>query len=263
MRTYLRTRGRVRDYQFIGVAPEVTWWRSYARVTDLETPAVLVESSGRAWRAYVSGIQSGRRDRIGRPIFMDIVLEGEGVTEGARDRELALAIIVINIGLGDGDGDGDGADGAGEQAAARCLPPGRLDAVITEEVVEGWLAEPSPSASRAAAAAIGEVFRDVPATPAGDSVPSQGDPAGSDWAGADWVGGLGSARSRAAFLALAGRLLSGAAGRALMLSYVADLQDVREIPGVTDAWTPHEGVLGVLAASHGPLSRADPAKLVR
>jgi hypothetical protein len=232
MRTYLRTRGRVRDYQFIGLAPEDMWWRSYAEVTDLETPAVLVESGGQSWRAYVSGIRSGRKDRVGRPIVMDLVLDGEQATQAPGDHELALAIIAAGLGLTDGDS----------------LGPERLDTVITEEAVEEWLAEPTLSAWQQAAAAIATIFRDVHPTLAADSVPSPN----------CWVGGLDSARSRAAFLALAGRLLSGAKGRALTLSYIADPSNVHDIPG-----GPGDDELGVLAASHGPLSRADPMQIVR
>ena len=96
--------------------------------------------------------------------------------------------------------------------------------MLTEEVVEEWLAEPTLAAWQDAAAAIRDVFGDVPVpSAAGSAAADATAPAG------DWLGGLGSARSRAAFLALIRRLLSGVVGRALTLSYIADPGDVGDL----------------------------------
>jgi len=261
MRIYLRTRGRVRDYQFVGLAPEESWWQSYDRVTDLELPVVLVEAGAGHWRAYVSSIPSGRQDRLGRVIVLDLVLVGEQAArdDGGRDdgdRELALAIIAAS--LGDGDGDDDGANGASGSGRSGRLPPDRLDAVLTEEVVEEWLAEPTLAAWQDAAAAIRDVFGDVPVpSAAGSAAADATAPAG------DWLGGLGSARSRAAFLALIRRLLSGVVGRALTLSYIADPGDVGDLRALIGVGKTGERELGVLAVGQGPLFRADPTDLVR
>lgn len=77
MKAYLRTRGRTRDYTFLGDAPKEPWWTRYGNQTAFEEPTLLAESDGATWRVWLSGIPSSRTDRVGTPIRYSLVLEGE------------------------------------------------------------------------------------------------------------------------------------------------------------------------------------------
>jgi hypothetical protein len=76
MPSYLQTRGRGKDYTFIGESPSAHWWRDYRTVTAFEDPTVLLEREGTSWRCLVSGIPSCRSDRVGTIIRYTVVLEG-------------------------------------------------------------------------------------------------------------------------------------------------------------------------------------------
>ena len=80
MRAFAMTRGRTRDYAFVGASPGSTWWAAYGAHTSFERPTLLVEAAaprkGSRWvRAYLSAIPSRRRDRVGTAIRWTVVLE--------------------------------------------------------------------------------------------------------------------------------------------------------------------------------------------
>lgn len=77
MKAYLRTRGRTRDYTFLGDAPKEPWWTRYGNQTAFEEPTLLAESDGGTWRVWLSGIPSSRTDRVGTPIRYSLVIEAQ------------------------------------------------------------------------------------------------------------------------------------------------------------------------------------------
>lgn len=75
--THLMTAGLASDdYRFLGRAPREAFWRRYADYTSFERPTAIVLSRGGAFRAYVSGVASARRDRTSTPLRYTLVLEG-------------------------------------------------------------------------------------------------------------------------------------------------------------------------------------------
>jgi hypothetical protein len=242
MRLHVRTRGLVRDYQFIGEPPDSAWWRSYADVTDLEEPTVLVESDGQTWRAYVSGLPSRRQDMYSRAISYDLVMHGECNPAEGDDHDLALAVIATVV--------RDLAQGSwGERGPLSRLPVLGQASIHEESVVERWVSQPEASAAAQAAVAVREAFTGF--TDDGLAVANSLD---RDSGYQRWIGGLANDTSRAEFIALTGRLIGGAVGRALMLSYVAEPRDV-------EAVAPGDGDLGILVSRHGPGYDAEPIEL--
>jgi hypothetical protein len=74
---YLMTAGwSSDDYRFLGRLPFDAFWRRYASFTSFERPTALVCSKNGAFRAYVSGVLSARRDRTKTPLRYTLVLEG-------------------------------------------------------------------------------------------------------------------------------------------------------------------------------------------
>lgn len=225
----MRTRGRPRelDYQFAGEAPEDFWWREYRPVTDVERPTILVRSDGLSWRAYIAGIRSARLDSTENSIQFNLVLAGD--CGPGDENALALAIVGWSAaGLAHEDG--------------LFIPGGLLDAQLPADKVERMLVSPGKATASAAADAVRAAFQE--SAPAADaslaaSPPPQG----------NWIGGLAAAEARAAFGALAARLLGGGQpGSAVVLNLVEGEPDLAELPG----W---DGVLGVLAARPGPQLR--------
>ncbi len=64
------------DYRFLGRAPKEPFWRRYAEYTSFERPSAILLSKEGAFRAYVSGIASSRRDRTKTPLRYTLVVEG-------------------------------------------------------------------------------------------------------------------------------------------------------------------------------------------
>jgi len=158
--TAVITRGRTRDYGYLGT-PGDEWWVEPARFTDLDQPAVLALRDGTGFRALVSGIPSARRDSVGRTIRLTLVLAGD-------DRPGAV-LALARAALDD---------------TARAALGARLDGVITEALVDEWrgvVDRPLGPAADAVLDAVGSPEEQVPGTGQPASwVMSADDPASTD-----------------------------------------------------------------------------------
>jgi hypothetical protein len=204
---FVQTRGRPRhrDYDFLGDGPGEPWWRAYAGHTAFERPTVLVESDGTGYRAYLSGIPSGRRDSVGTVIRYTVVLRSVG--DGPPVVRPAGVLALVGCWLDD-----QAAGGVGVVSRA-------LDAEFPEAEVERMLATTDPVAP-------GEVRDRVLAAVA--ALPPA-DPA-DDEETADWWGDCAAPAARAAFTARVSRLLgAGLAGRALLLNLVGSVADLADL----------------------------------
>ena len=96
MKIYIQTRGKARDYIFLGDTPQ-KWWRQpvYEQGTSFEKSTLIVEGYVNTWRCYISGIPSNRRDRVNTPIRYTLVLEGEkkSAVETAKVQPLVAAAL--------------------------------------------------------------------------------------------------------------------------------------------------------------------------
>lgn len=223
MGIYVRTRGRNRDYQFLGAPPAEFWWRSYITVTDVERPTILLESNGKAWRVYVAGISSQRQDTSEREIQFNLVLDGT-CGDAAAD---ALALPVINVSV---------VDLAGQRG--RAITGNRLDERLSQDDIERMLTVSGESTREEAAEAVRAAYKDAD----GEAAPDDDLPA---W---NWIAGIADPRGCRFFMAQARRLLLGQPGRALVLNRFLEDQDVDRLP----RWG---GSLSVLLARPEQLSR--------
>ena len=217
---YLNTRGRERhrDYQFVGPAPPASWWRRYADHTTFERPTVLVQSDGRDWQAYLSGIPSRRRDAVGTVIRYTVVVEGvsESAAVPGASQEPASG------GLGTGDvlalvatwlSDQDLARDDGQVSAA-------LDAAFPEPDVERLITADPATPDRDDGA---EVSRRLVGALHRLRLPDVSVPVPAPEA---WLADLGQPAARAAFVQRVDALLAGQPGRALVLNLVGTAADL-------------------------------------
>jgi hypothetical protein len=222
VRTYVRTRGQQRslDYQFLGQAPDDTWWRDYHAVTDVERATILVRADGASWQAYIAGIRSARLDSVATPIQFNLVFAGD--CGPAEDSALAYRAII-----------GAAADAAERSGVS--IPGDLLDARLSAEDIERMLAAPGPQTAAEAAAAVCAAYGTEPAPAADETTPEAG----------NWIGGTTNPGALAAFAALTAQLLGGSRpGRALLLNLVDDEAYLDDLP----QWA---GVTGVLGARGG------------
>jgi hypothetical protein len=206
---YLNTRGRERhrDYQFVGPAPPTAWWRAYADHTTFERPTVLVQSDGRDWQAYVSGIPSRRRDAVGTVIRYTVIVQSAPAppTDGGLSTGDVVALVATWL------ADQDRDRGAGRVSAV-------LDAAFPEPDVERWITtDPAdPSGDGEVARRVATALHELQ-LPAGTDPPAVPD---------DWLAGLDDPAGRAAFVARVDALLAGQPGRALVLNLVGSPDDL-------------------------------------
>lgn len=132
MRIFIQTRGRGRDYAFLGDAPEA-WWRkdAYEHGTSFEKPTLIFEArAGVEWRCYISGIPSAvHRDQTNRTIRYTLVMEGK--KGNSPENESALSLIHAALCT---------FSDTGSELQAR------LDAIFTPDLVDQYIAEKSGSA---------------------------------------------------------------------------------------------------------------------
>jgi hypothetical protein len=96
--TYLMTAGLASDdYRFLGRAPREAFWRRYADYTSFERPTAIVVSREGAFRAYLSGIASARRDRTSTPLRYTLVLEGPCRSPAAEALLFTLSAFVEDL----------------------------------------------------------------------------------------------------------------------------------------------------------------------
>ena len=223
MGIYVRTRGRNRDYQFLGAPPAEFWWRNYVTVTDIEQPTILLESDGETWRVYVAGIFSQRRDTSDREIQFNLVLDGT-CGDAAAD---ALALPVIHVSVVDLAGQG-----------GRGISGNRLDERLSQDNVERMLPVPGESTREEAAEAVRAAYKDALGYTAPDDASAPG----------QWIAGIADTRGRRSFMIQARSLLFGQPGRVLVLNRFLEDQYIDRLP----RW---RGSLGVLLARPEQLSR--------
>lgn len=207
---YLNTRGRERsrDYQFLGPAPRTAWWRAYAEHTTFEQPTVLVQSDGRGWQAYLSGIPSRRRDAVGTVIRYTVVADGSA--DGPDAGEIGTGDVLALVANWLADQDLGRADGRVSAA---------LDAAFPEPDVERLLgAGPAVSAASGAEVAgrLATALHEL-------RLP---DPGSADQGSPGWLADLSDPTARAAFLQRVDALLAGQPGRALVLNLVGEAADL-------------------------------------
>lgn len=262
---YLNTRGRERhrDYQFIGPAPATTWWRAYAEHTTFERPTVLVQSDGRSWQAYLSGIPSRRRDAVGTVIRYTVVVEG-GAEPSAEPphAELGTGDVLALVANWLADQDLDRGVGRVSAALDDAFPEPDVERLLTTAPTGSGSAEPEsePTAvdvGRRLGAALHSLR-----LPAPDDTDLDAAVAPDPWRD-DWLADVHLPAARSAFVQRVDALLSGQAGRALVLNLVGTAEDLHAL-----AADPHP--LAVLApdlpdpATTVPLNRppadAAPAK---
>lgn len=95
---YLMTAGLASDdYRFLGRAPKEAFWRRYAEYTSFERPTAVVLSKAEAFRIYLSGVLSTRRDRTKTPLRYTLVLEGKTRTADAGTALAALSAFVCDL----------------------------------------------------------------------------------------------------------------------------------------------------------------------
>jgi hypothetical protein len=216
MAVYLNTRGRERhrDYQFVGPAPPTSWWRAYADHTTFERPTILVQSDGREWQAYLSGIPSLRRDAVGTVIRYTVVAESgterpsQDERPGPEGRPGPGAVVAL---VANWLADQDRGRGAGRVSAA-------LDAAFPEPDVERLLAAPDAPGSEGSEVAdrLAGALRELPGPPA----------VGPPDTPADWLADPARPTGRAAFVQRVEMLLAGRPGRALVLNLVGSPADL-------------------------------------
>jgi hypothetical protein len=204
MRAFVMTRGRSRDYGFLGDEPAAEWWSACRAFSSFERPTLFVEGLGcptkgeAAWRAYLSAIPSARRDRVNTRIRYTLVFESEPQGEAAAP----WLVDTITAWL---------EEIAGAVATEKNRLSARLDAAFPETLVESADADGDVQGRLTEAlAALGSTRG-----PAGEAEPE--DPAYLFW--------LGKSESPAARAALAARvraLLDGSIeGRALVVNLAA------------------------------------------
>lgn len=226
--TYLMTAGQTSDdYRFLGRAPKEAFWRRYSEYTSFERPTALVLAKGDAFRAYVSGVLSARRDRTRTPLRYTMVLEGPCGSDGAVLVLRALAAFLEDLG-----------EAAGAPQKMGSL--GRaLDTAFPEPFVEGALTEMrdggSPDAGSLAEvqARLSRAFESLP-----DSAPRMRSDVRFFW------GGRGSAAARAQLLGYAERLLLDGENGAALVVNLASREHLEALGG-------SESSCGVLFAGEG------------
>ena len=242
--TYLMTAGLASDdYRFLGRAPKDTFWRRYADFTSFERPTAILLVKDGAFRAYLSGIASARRDRTKTPLRYSLVLEGPCRTPAADSLLRALSVFIEDL-----------ADVTPGPLKVGAL--GRaLDATFPEPFVEAALtglrdAAPPPSSKPPVppTGILGEIEARV--EQAFSSLPSP-----DAFARADhrfFSGGRASPASRSRFLGFVERLLiDGEPGAALVVNLAS-----RDHLGALAAEDPACAVL--FAGENGEEAFSDP-----
>ena len=197
---YVQTRGKNTDYAFLGGAPSKLWWLDFRDATSFEQPTIIVRGDGSEWGCFVSGIQSGRRDRVGTIIRYSLVLEGKCDKEG-KNSALALNLLA------------DVRNGQRVQA--------ELDSVFDEDSVEDFLSK------RGANPKVGELAKCALQNLAHSELIKPSTKAES------WAGSSTSSSAQSEFLARSTELFRGeragvAAARLNLLGTVGEVQKLLE-----------------------------------
>ncbi len=237
---HLQTRGtgRAGDYTFLGEAPPSPWWREYRDTTAFDHPTLLVESYGRPWHAYLSGIPSARTDAVGTVVRYTLVLTGGSDDSLNACGLAAVAAWVDDIASGARTGRFHGTLAAALDAR---FPADEVDRLIAAR--PALVEHPAPnddveeefrrSMERTTGLAAVEK-RVVAALQTLPAPPLDGWPNG--WPGGrpgepldDWFGTVTDPAAREAFVARVAMLLNGWQGRALLLNLVGCPDDAQPL----------------------------------
>ena len=227
MKAWLRTRGRVVDYQFLAAEPADAWWRTFSSVVVFERPALIVDGPH---RLFLSGIPSSRTDGQ-RRIRCTLVMDLEGASELERQSALKLAQRWV-------------ADARDLDAPSSASQVGaRLDELLPEERVKQLLREElAPQTQTPCSLEVLQLILTLMEGPWPSST-SPTDSAASSRSGGRWSGGATNPRSRTRFDGELGRLLiNGGAGAAV-------LANVATLPNATEGSPLPPGELAILLLS--------------
>src|SRR4051812_12403926 len=122
MQLFVETRSsrRLKDYRFLGAAPDAVWWSDFRKLTEFEGPSLILLGDGETWRLIASAIPSSRHDSEGSTVRFTLVAEGACVAD---DGEPSLRL--VDCWLAD----------IGRPADESALGQ-RLDQLLTDEFVD-------------------------------------------------------------------------------------------------------------------------------
>jgi hypothetical protein len=206
VQVFLQTRGRTTDYGFLGQSPNKRWWLDFRPFTSFEKPTLLVTSNAKCWNAYLSGIPSGRFDRVNTPIRYSLVLEGAVAAE--EDVGKAIKLIAAWV-----------ADVASPAVSTEVQVA--LDTAFPEEIVEGLLGDHSDKAFKE----IEGQLRNAVSRLAGAEPIRLAKDRHEQNVTIPWVGGIQAPACREAFLDYVDTLLRGGDGAALMVNLVGNKEE--------------------------------------
>ncbi|MDD2893811.1 MAG: hypothetical protein PHF20_07750 [Halothiobacillaceae bacterium] len=212
MRTYIQTRGKNTDYQFLGASPPSAWWQDFRDATSFEQPTLIIQGDTQKWRCYLSGIASARADRVGTTIRYTLVMEGTCSDTTEHDYALRL----VSAWLEEAVAKSSTQSGQGRLGKA-------LDRVFDESSVEALLASTDVTDSALSALDLVAV-----------------DPPKPGWSGS-WVSSMTFKPAHNAFLYRIDELLTGKEkGFAAWLNLLGTAEDVKRLA------QKHEGLCAVL-----------------
>ncbi|MGI5404409.1 hypothetical protein ACQEVG_34150 [Streptomyces sp. CA-135486] len=214
MNGYVMSRGHARpdDYDFLGAAPPMEWWKKYHPYADFEYPTLLVESRKDQWQLYLSGIRSERTDAVGTAIRFTLVLSGRCGDEAAPRAARLAAQWLADLAAG---------KPAGE--VGRCL-----DLHFPGEAVDTLRGRRDTEAADETGRLLDQALSAVQLlpTPGAAKQAMESDPPDPS----SWLGGLPHDRHRELFISCVEDLLSGEMkGRALLLNLVARASEAPEL----------------------------------
>jgi len=202
---FVQTRGEARaaDYGFLGVEPDEPWWRSYREYTSFELPTLLLHSSGQAWRAWLSGIRSARRDAVGTTVRFTVVLQGDCADNEAQ----AVTLVLLHRWLAD------------VTTGTRCVGTA-LDEAFPGPDVERLLTCGAEQDDAEIRRRTLDALRALPASGTAPELGTWEEPDEREELPERWIGRLGAPHLPAALLRRSAELLSGVPGRALVLNLI-------------------------------------------
>lgn len=91
IKTFIKTRGRSKDYRFLGEGPQKEWWTQYSQYTSFEEPTLLINSDGNNWKVYLTGIPSKKRKDVSNTVIrFSFSFEGMSTTNDDNHQLICL-----------------------------------------------------------------------------------------------------------------------------------------------------------------------------
>lgn len=205
MRTFLMSRGRERDYRYLGSAPDPARWREFGQLSAFEYPTLLMHADETGWRVYASAIPTARRDFRNTVIRISLELHGDHEVATAAERDQVLRLVHSWL---------DGAT-PGSPTALVSL----LDDRLPEADAERLLARTGPDNDDELARLVHGVLDGLEP----DRAPHEASPQPGSW-----VGDVTAGPARNAFLDRVRALLEGGTGWAVQLN-LAGSAEIRDL----------------------------------